>query len=755
MLGWSVRCWQLLPGQIEVSESQEQPKCNDRRVNKRSDALRADKTCANEEEALRSVLLDAGVSPELVSQVLASYSGAAKLLLGDDASKCNVAPATAGSMKLPTRSDDSPPMPETTSTWVPTASLTADSTSSHEFSPRDDIVQLVSPFDTAMKKYVDRKRDDSTLFSRIVSDDASTNRDMTVSIPVVGDACASGRSPSSDGQVVAYTFGEYLADCIRSSTDPDIQVRSIEIAEQYALVIKETCGSMALFEGCASLICLSLEHSVNPRVFRAASQLACTLFEAMDELDPSTTPAHSARTLSLNIVNELPREHWAAGVAKLLDGFLSSDCCWSASTTTQGYKAPMSKPRTVNRYFPQWVRLLLQQSATKRAFVVVCSSTDNVRVDANIDCSLSAALTSTANRLRLFRLLLSTGMDRSALPADIRERITAFCGVFVQDSRRIELVSVASTLSRLAHECLELLKYQSNPAIGNSNSNAKKRVRIGLTRAGTTSSISGYVHLPLFRKHPLNAVAEDQISDQLRRYYDSHPRPHALYRHNFERCDAVDVHPGEVTNFTKGNIHFRGVIEAREPSQSEASFHDRLAQQTRPFVFDLATGSPTQDGKSARREPASAKAVESPFSVLRGTMERRDAMPRIGQGSASPRTSSRLPDIGHQSASTRRGSRDVVAADSLAQASSPRVFPVSPEDASRLPLLSVPASSSLLSTETTATSQTAAAVLARKPSTAQMAEAVSRQTQASRAPPRIAPAERQVGSPDKDACSLQ
>jgi hypothetical protein len=449
------------------------------------------------------------------------------------------------------------------------------------------------------------------------------------------------------------------------------------------------------------------------------------------------------RKTTLDIVNELSQEHWLPGMTRLLDEFLANDCCWSASAIRYGKQAQLSQSRTVNRYFLQWVRLLLQQSATQRAFLMVCSSTDNLRLDpttSNNNRSQTAAYTCAANKLRLLRLLLSTAVGRSAFSDDARERITGCCRRLAQTSKHSETVTVSTTLQRLSKECLQLLAGQhshDNPATMGWRTNEPPA-------HGPVKKSAVYAHCPLFRKHPLSPAADDQLSNLLRRYYDTRPRPPALYRHHFERCNVVDTDTSKTTSIAKGNIHFVGVIEARESPQSDTSFHDRLAQQTRPFVFDPPASRATRhDGQS------STTTVESPFSVFRGTVERR--------GVVSP-PGSRLPDVGCQSTSTRRKSLDGVMAAAPVNSRTPsqRVSLSPPAQTNdRLPVLSVHTSASgMAPTEATASRRLSKTDLPRKPSTAQVTGETSRPTQSHRAPPRTAPAEQQP-SPDKDACCVQ
>lgn len=734
-------CLQLLPGQVESPEAYDWPRRSgfDRgKPQPRLDGTVGPNTSANEGEALRSALLDAGVLPDLVSQVLASYSGVA---LGTGVLPPPVLSARAEPKQVVDKSNASASMSEADSRLIPTASLLFGNASNHELLLHNN--QIMSPFDLVMEKCVRSKQEENALLRRITSTGISTVHPVGALAPAEVNARATDCSPRSVDQVVAYTFGGYFARCVQEREDPDLRVRAIEAVDQYALVMKETIGGMVAFEGCVALISSSLEHSSDPRIFRASCQLACTLFEAMDEvvqLTPSTVKP------TLDIVSELSQEHWLPGMARLLDEFLANDCCWSASVIKCGKQAQLSQPKTVNRYFLQWVRLLLQQSATQRAFLVVCSSTDDLRLDPARNYknrSQTAVHTCAANKLRLLRLLLSNAVRRSAISDDVRERIAGYCRTLAQSSKHSDTVIVSITLQRLSKECMQRLAGQHS----HDNPTTTNRGTDGTPARESSPKSAVRAHCPLFRKHPLSPASADQLSSLLRRYYDTRPRPPALYRHHFERCNVVDTDTSKTMSIAKGNIHFVGVIEDRDSPQSDTSFHDQLTQHTLPFVFGVPESHAARHGGQS-----SSTTVESPFSVFRGTVERR--------GVVLP-PESRLPDIDCQSTSTHRMSRDaaVAAVPVSSRASSQRVSRPPPAQANdRLPALSVhtsAAAAGMAPTEVTASRRVSKIELPRKLSTAQVTEEVFRPTQAHRVPPRTAPADQQPSSPDKDACCIQ
>ncbi|RLN55519.1 hypothetical protein BBJ28_00002769 [Nothophytophthora sp. Chile5] len=573
-----------------------------------------------DEDSLETVLLEAGVSLDLVSQVVAFQQAT------NDPESPLSDPTLQVASSPPTESNDS---------------YLLESKPTDNVDPQlDQEQEPVSPFDSALRQYVEQNAREtamleSVLGSRIHSLDLSSWQSPTLS----------ARDPANSNEVTLYTFGGFFTQCLLCGTS-DVQVTCVRMVERYAQVLKTTANATAAFEGIVAVVVLALRGSQSTQVFQTAIHLAHTLFQApsstrsMENQTPFDGETEATTVLltqtTLGLVQELPRTNWSHGLRVVLESALANPRCWSISTaearsghnkTRPGALGALlrpdkrdsthSVPPTVDREFLQFMQLLLAQELTSMSFFeeLLCE----LRA---LEKGSAVSITFRTNRLRLLRLLLRSEGLRSQVPASVESRIQTLCRQIVDRKASVRSFNGGDTfmrqnvdvdLIRLASDCLEALAW---PTAG---VNASKQVLSSIHKHLEATQNSSRHHSALFLQDPLTAVEASEWIKQMQRYFSAHLRPSGLYRHCFVRGSLAGSEKGSTETqelLQKGNITFRGLVEARTPPTR--TFHQQLEQKTTPFVFEVHT----QAAVPSLQLPGQQE-IASSFAAFRGSIERR------------------------------------------------------------------------------------------------------------------------------------
>ncbi|ETO62940.1 hypothetical protein F444_19239 [Phytophthora nicotianae P1976] len=554
---------------------------------------------ANDYDELQAVLLDAGVPMDLVVQI-SNMSRDDEILL-----------QPTGEV-----------IPELRSPSNTSRAISGNGTviSEERDSRTNDEKDVTSPFESALRQYLEQSARERSMLEKIFATNISTS---TVDVSSWQPPTNSPTDPANSNEITLYTFGTFFTQCLFCG-GPDIQVTCIQMAERTAPLVKKVIGATCAFEGIVALIVVGIREAKTSQVFQTAIHLAYTVFltetASTKKMSEHGEDEHCGGVSALNLIEEVACPNWSYGLRVILEWALVSSFCWSIGKPTllkmnRNFErmGRLSKtPQSVDRGFLQFIRLMVDQDLTRTVFfdeLVDSTPTSN-----------TTGLNFARNRLRLLRLITRNDLIRCQVPANTKESIHTLCSTVLclhsQQSDEMTLKRDDNDIMiRLASECLATLDRPASSGRQLEGSNNTDR-----------HHSNHYSHTALFVQDALLNAETTAFTSQLQRYFSFQPRPTGLYRHSFVRANAKaskDGLPDTCESFQKGNIAFQGQVGARIPPTT--TFHDEIQRKTAPFVFDIGAKKSTAGMSSL---PVGKQDVVSNFASFKGTIERRSDPPK-------------------------------------------------------------------------------------------------------------------------------
>lgn len=592
----------------------------------------------NDNDELQAVLLDAGVSMDLVAQVVKiSETEAEILFLSQQKCKPPLAEASVVAPESNSQGNELVAAPGNT-TLLPQESS----------NKNNEEREPTSPFDKVLRQYVDQTSRERAMLEEILATKISK---LTDEVSLWQPPTTSLTDPVNSNEITLYTFGTFFTQCLLCGGS-EIQVTCVQMVERTGPLMKKAIGAIFAFEGIIALIVLGIREAKSSQVFQAAIHLAHTVFQTeVTRVNKTTHQPESERSSSkdhesisaLGLIEEVSCTNWGYGLRTILEWALASPLCWSISHTGKPNPSSTSSrslkglsrfdqvPPSIDRDFLQFIRLLVEQDLTRTKFfdeLLDLTPTGN-----------ASGIIFARNRLRLLRLALRNEIIRCQISTNVKTNIQALCTSILtpkhfthSDQTTMERGDRDVLTIRLASECLEEV---DSSVLSRDQRNYRANLLTSVRRHLEVSNNSNshhshrYFHTAFFIQDPLLDAEVAEFDTQLQRYFSHHPRPTALYRHSFVRGSRSTSKNDKAEmreSFQKGNIAFDGQVVAR--TLPIGTFHDEIQHKSAPFVFEIGTPTDKKSTTTPSSHHAGHQEIVSSFSAFRGTIERRNDPPK-------------------------------------------------------------------------------------------------------------------------------
>ncbi|ETI34124.1 hypothetical protein F443_19291 [Phytophthora nicotianae P1569] len=259
---------------------------------------------ANDYDELQAVLLDAGVPMDLVVQI-SNMSRDDEILLQPTGevipvlrSPSNTSPAISGNGTVISEERDS---------------------------RTNDEKDVTSPFESALRQYLEQSARERSMLEKIFATNISTS---TVDVSSWQPPTISPTDPANSNEITLYTFGTFFTQCLCCG-GPDIQVTCIQMAERTAPLVKKVIGATCAFEGIVALIVVGIREAKTSQVFQTAIHLAYTVFltetASTKKMSEHGEDEHCGGVSALNLIEEVACPNWSYGLRVILEWALQSD----------------------------------------------------------------------------------------------------------------------------------------------------------------------------------------------------------------------------------------------------------------------------------------------------------------------------------------------------------------------------------------------------------------------------------------------
>ncbi|ETN17638.1 hypothetical protein PPTG_05387 [Phytophthora nicotianae INRA-310] len=273
---------------------------------------------ANDYDELQAVLLDAGVPMDLVVQI-SNMSRDDEILL-----------QPTGEV-----------IPELRSPSNTSRAISGNGTviSEERDSRTNDEKDVTSPFESALRQYLEQSARERSMLEKIFATNISTS---TVDVSSWQPPTNSPTDPANSNEITLYTFGTFFTQCLFCG-GPDIQVTCIQMAERTAPLVKKVIGATCAFEGIVALIVVGIREAKTSQVFQTAIHLAYTVFltetASTKKMSEHGEDEHCGGVSALNLIEEVACPNWSYGLRVILE--------WALGPTEESSSIP--DIMTVNR----------------------------------------------------------------------------------------------------------------------------------------------------------------------------------------------------------------------------------------------------------------------------------------------------------------------------------------------------------------------------------------------------------------------